>query len=60
MPKKLSTRLKKARTQFGPHHTLATNIGISPDSLQRFINGEEPKQPRLVGLVNTYLEKINL
>ena len=60
MSKKLSERLKKARTQFGPHHTLATDIGISPDSLQRFIGGEEPKQRDLIDLINGYLSKKDL
>jgi len=60
MSKKLSQRLKKARETFGPHHKLATAIGISPDSLQRYINGEEPKQRDKIDFVNNYLSKKGL
>ena len=53
----LSERLTEAREQFGPHHTLASNIGISPDTLQRVISGTEPKQSRIIDLINKYLTK---
>jgi len=56
----IGARLRIAREKFGPHHTLATDIGISPDTLQRVISGEEPKQARIVELITKYLKKKGL
>ena len=55
--KQLKTRLKEARAKIG-HRSLADKIGISRDSLQRFISGEKPKQQRVMNLIETYLTKL--
>lgn len=60
MSKKISTKLKEARRKYGPHNTLAVDIGISSDTLQRLILGAEPKQARIISLVNTYLDSKGL
>ena len=55
-----SLRLKAAREDFGPHANLAVSIGISTQTLQRAINGEPPKQRRIIDLIEKFLTKKGL
>ena len=62
MSKKLSDRLKKARRLYGPHNTLAVNIGIASGTLQKLIDGVslDECQSRIVKAVNEYLSSKEL
>ena len=48
-------RLRTAREQCGPHNVMAVEIGISSDTLQRIISGTEPKQARIITLIDKFL-----
>lgn len=54
--KNYSKKLTKARELYGPHNTLAFEIGISPSTLQEIIAGKAPSQRRVIESIDNYIK----